>query len=218
MAQTIISVFSSSDKSRSSRLEKIETRDNLVREALDEILANNLAFSSKKRLLVYIAKFVSNREYKILTKGEERLPENISKCNVTVGGLYKSQTYMARVDLWILNNPKAVKRSDVKAGKSTAQLRLKLSELSNQNERLRLDLYQARNLLLSAEIEEAKGVQSHGYADLYDAYFVIDALLLEFGEFVLVDATGISVNNSIRRFLVGAEPISGYLKWRGKVI
>ena len=218
MTQKIISVFSSAYMRRSSRAEKVEARDNLVKAALDKVLDDKLVFESKKRLLAHIAKFISTHEHELLAKSLDLLPDNISQGNVTVGGLYKSETYMARVDSWLLNNPKAVKKANVQISKKTAQMRLQLTTLSNQNERLKLDLYQTRNLLLSIEVDKAEGERSPRSTDLHDAYFIIDALLLEFGEFVSVDATGISVNNSLRRLLVGAEPISGYLKWRGRVI
>lgn len=218
MTLKMISVYSSANKSRLSTINKIEVRDSLVKAALDEVVEKGLVFGSKKRLLIYVAQFVSAHEHELLARNLQCAPELVPKKNVTVGGLYKSETYMARVDFWIINNPAAVINKNIPSNKKFAEIRLKLSTLSNQIEKLKLELYKARNSLLAVGVEEHAVPNIGERTELTDAYFVIDALLLEFGDFIVIDEAGISINNSLRRLLVGAEPLSAFLQWRGKVI
>lgn len=138
--------------------------------------------------------------------------------SVTVGGLYKSLTYSALIDNWILQNPRSVLRVNKRNKAVEVKLRLQCMQLSNECERLKIDLQQVRLQMQEYEDPAQKSISIVSQESLTHAYLVIDSLLDEFNSFLKIDTVGVVLDNVLRRKIIDIEIIRGYLEWKKNVI
>ncbi len=205
-------------KKRESDISKIERRAGLLQEALRVVEEEKgLIFKFKKNLLSYIAKFIEKSE-RLALSSQANLTVVPKIRSVTVGGLYKSKTYSALVDNWILDNPQRVLHVAKRDKSVEAKLRLQCVQLSNECERLKVDLQQARLQMLEYEDPSHKLLAVVPPESLTNAYLVIDSLLEEFNGFLKIDSVGVVLDNVLRRKIIDIDIIRGYLDWKRNII
>ncbi|MEG5266256.1 hypothetical protein TRP66_18340 [Pseudomonas sp. JDS28PS106] len=205
---------------RQSDILKVESRAKLVKLALQVVKEQKRIFKYKKHLLQDIARFVEEAEElslreALLGSGLELEEKTV---RVVVSGFYKSKTYSAIVDEWILDNPDSIINKGRQKHGSDAKLRLECSELSNECARLSSELIEVQDRLLSFEHCQGKAPSNYAKYDLYNAYFAIDALIGEFGVFLKIDAGGVILDNVLQRNLIPMSVIKGYLEWKKREI
>lgn len=211
-------LHANSNKKRESDISKIERRVRFIQDALQVVKEEEgLTFRFKKNLLSYIAKFIEKSE-RLALSSQTTLAMVPKIRSVTVGGLYKSKTYSTLIDNWILDNPQRVLHVAKRDKSVEAKLRLQCVRLSNECERLKVDLQQARHQMLEYEDPAHKSLTIVPQESLTHAYLVIDALLEEFDGFLKIDSVGIVLDNVLRRKIIDIEIIRRYLEWKRNVI
>ncbi|MBJ7370695.1 MULTISPECIES: hypothetical protein [Pseudomonas] len=205
------------NKKRESDILKIERRAQFIKEALEEVKELKLTFEYKKNLLSYVARYIEAQERSALSSQTELTIVPTIR-SVTVGGLYKSATYSALIDNWILQNPRSVLRVSKRNKAEETKLRLQCMQLSNECERLRVDLQQVRLQMQEYEEPAHKSISIVSQESLTQAYLVIDSLLDEFNGFLKIDTVGVVLDNVLRRKIIDIEIIRGYLEWKKDVI
>jgi len=210
-------LHANANKKRESDILKIERRAQFIKEALEEVKELKLTFEYKKNLLSYVARYIEAQERSALSSQTELTIVPTIR-SVTVGGLYKSATYSALIDNWILQNPRSVLRVSKRNKAEETKLRLQCMQLSNECERLRVDLQQVRLQMQEYEEPAHKSISIVSQESLTQAYLVIDSLLDEFNGFLKIDTVGVVLDNVLRRKIIDIEIIRGYLEWKKDVI
>lgn len=220
MGLVIMMIYRGASEKRKSDIVKVEARAKLVKLALQVVKERKYIFKFKKHLLENVAKFVEDAEAATLREAvlSDGLELKKKPAHVVVSGLYKSKTYSAIIDEWILDNPSCVINKVRQRHGSDAKLRLECSELSNECARLSSDLIEAQDRLVGFENNPGKIAPNYLMDELHNAYFAIDALIGEFGAFLKINAGGVILDNVLQRNLIPMTVIKGYLEWKKREI
>jgi len=133
--------------------------------------------------------------------------------NIAHSNLLKTATYRVLLDAWMLEHVKIRNLPLQHAMIRERELRVKLLESANFNR------------YLQDELNSSRGMKNHSTApgsaittalqdDLDSAYRALDSLLSEFDDFLAIEDGRLVVNNSLRRTLVDAADLYGFLEWK----
>ena len=213
-------IYKSANEKRKSDLAKVERRAKLVATALEEVRDNKFCFGSKKRLILYVARFIDKSQAVELDRAvvASGVAIDCKIPHVTANGIYKSKTYSALINNWLEHNKWCVKKMRGKNDGGVSELRLQNVSLSNECARLKVEVYELQQQLIEYESAYISVPKAASAEELENSYLVIDSFISEFSDFIKIDFDGVVLDNALRRRIVNMNSFKGYLAWKGKVI
>lgn len=208
------------DSSRVSHFSDWQNRNmSHMKTLLEKALQERSAAKPYPECVTHLAKEVA----KIMTryKQEELIAQasiagistiSIVKC-LAYSNLLKTATYRVLLDGWMLEHVKARSLPLQKAMIRERELRVKLLESANLNRYLQDQIAMSEVLQQHKNAHDSTNI-TIPQDDLDSAYRAIDSLLSEFNDFIAIDDGRLVVNNSLRRTLVNAADLYGFLKWK----
>jgi hypothetical protein len=133
---------------------------------------------------------------------------------ISYSNLLKSISYRCLLDDWMEIHCKVRRDNNtIKDRIKERKLRLDILELSNSNSYLK-GVIRELEFRLGADRGSESEVLDFNSDDLDDAYRAIDSLLREFCDLVIIEDSGVAVNNSLRKVLIPSPKFNKYLKWK----
>lgn len=206
-----------SDRYRSKAI-NVARRKELIQKALTVVTENKLLFSCVTHLASHLSIIVSRAEIEavVIATGSSGIENEDVRPPISKYTLLKSVTYRNLLDEWMEINCKIRQpQTRLKASVLERRLRFEILDLRNENTLLRKELAR-KERVSNANDEISSEVSGIDRRDLLDAYFMVEALLQEFEEFLIVQDGDLVVNNPLRRVLISSSKLQKYSRWHNE--
>lgn len=166
-------------------------------------------------LAKHVAKIITEEKRSLFIEqvSVDGLAFDVSQLSTSYTNLLKTTSYRCLLDEWM-----GVHASDMAAPGAPdnrvveRKLKLRILELTNMVRFMRGEVEGLeRKSFLGSEVVVQEDLCEE---DLSDAFKMVEILLGEFKDYVLVEASGLVVDNSLRKILIPAEKFNKYLRWR----
>lgn len=196
--------------------QRVEWTTNALTRALRLCTDEKYACSCITHLAKHVAKIITDEKRLLFVEqvSVDGLAFDDSSLSTSHTNLLKTTSYRCLLDDWMEVHAKKITLSGDRDYRITERkLKLRILELTNMVKFMRGEIEGLeRRLFVGSEVT----LQEVGpfEEDLSDAFKMVESLLGEFNDYVLVDASGLVVDNSLRRVLIPAEKFNKYLRWR----